>query len=224
MKTTLYPSLLILCLALPAFATSDTNTKKTPPVAAKSADTKKTVELKIKEPAPEFTATDAAGKTQKLADYKGKFVVLEWYNKDCPFVRKQYDSNKMQSLQEKFTATGKVVWFQVLSSGKGKEGYLDGPGAISQIATEKAKVTGALLDPSGKLARMYGAKSTPHMFIIDPKGALIYAGAIDSKRSADKEDIKTSENYVDAALNEALAGNPVTIAATTSYGCSIHYQ
>ncbi len=212
-------SLLFLCLTSSAFAVTSAKKAVTPKDVAPAAPV-------VGSPAPEFTADTATGSKQTLSALKGKFVVLEWYNKDCPFVRKQYDSNKMQGLQSEFTGKG-VAWFQVLSSGKGKEGFQDGPHALAQLKNEKSpESVGILLDPKGTLGKLYQAKTTPHMFIIDPKGVLIYAGAIDSKATAEKEDVKTSQNYVEAALNEAMAtpARPVTIAATKSYGCSVHYQ
>lgn len=171
--------------------------------------------------APDFSVNDANGKTQKLSAFKGKYVVLEWYNHDCPFVRKHYDSNNMQTLQKAYG--DKVAWLTVLSSKKGKEGYLTADEAKKNLTTEKASPTAFLLDAEGTMGKAYGAKTTPHMFVIDPKGKVIYMGAIDNKASADAEDIKTSTNYVKAALDEAMANKPVTTASSKPYGCGVKY-
>ncbi len=219
-------SLAAFCLSLPAWADSGnklTTSPTSPVTAPENAEAKAVVGSE----APDFKTKDSNGKTVTLASlrkkYADKFIVLEWFNKDCPFVRKHYDSHNMQKLQEKYTALG-VKWFQVLSSGKGKEGYQTGAQANAQAKTEDAHLTGILLDPSGKLGKLYGAKTTPDMYIIDPKGTLIYSGAIDSTKSANAEDIKTSKNWVDIALTEAMAKKQVSVASTTPYGCSVHYQ
>jgi len=176
----------------------------------------------VGQPAPDFSVVDSQGKTQSLAAYKGKYVVLEWLNHGCPFVRKHYDVGNMQKLQETYAAKG-VVWLSVVSSAKGKEGYVDAAGAEKERADNKSKAAAILLDAEGKVGKLYDAKTTPHMFIIDPSGKLIYAGAIDDKASADSKDIATSKNYVSKALDEALAGKPVADASTKAYGCSVKY-
>ncbi len=163
--------------------------------------------------APNFTGTDSHGKNHSLTDFKGKFVVLEWFNPDCPFVKAQYDPKHMQELQKLFTKKG-VVWLSVDSSAPGKQGHLTGDQANAVLKEKGASPTALLLDPEGKIGRLYGAKTTPHMFVIDPSGKLIYAGAIDDKQG---------KNYVRAALEEALAGKPVSVAATQPYGCSVKY-
>ena len=173
--------------------------------------------------APDFSVTDSKGKTQSVSQYKGKTVVLEWFNPGCPFVVKHYGSNNMQKLQEEFTGKG-VVWLTIDSSAPGKEGHLTAEQAEKQITEWKMKSSALLLDPDGKAGQTYGAKNTPHMFIINPEGKLVYMGAIDSKPSAKPEDIASSTNYVKAALDESMAGKPVTNASTKPYGCSVKYK
>jgi len=174
-------------------------------------------------PAPAFTnVKDTNGKTHNLADYKGKTVVLEWVNYDCPFVKKHYSSNNMQDLQRKYTAKG-VVWLSVNSSAPGKEGNYSIAEWKQKSAERKVAANAILLDPSGKTGKTYGAKTTPHMYIIDGAGVLQYQGAIDSTRSTDVADIKTSQNYVATALDELAAGKPVSTKETKAYGCSVKY-
>jgi len=173
--------------------------------------------------APDFSLTDAKGKTHSLSEYKGKYVVLEWFNKDCPFSKKHYVTGNMQKLQTAWTAKG-VVWLTVISSAPGTQGYVSAAEENDYMKQMNAKPTAALLDPDGDLGHLYGAKTTPHMFIIDPKGMLIYNGAIDSTSSPDPADIPNSTNYVNAALSEALAGKPVANPATNAYGCSVKYK
>ena len=177
---------------------------------------------KVGSAAPDFSATDSQGATQKLTQYKGKYVVLEWHNAGCPYVKKHYDSDNMQKLQRAWTAKG-VAWLTVISSAPGKEGFADASGARADVALHKAAPTATLLDPTGALGKMYGAKTTPHMFIIDPQGKLIYNGAIDDKPDADSASISGAKNYVSQALQEAMAGRPVSEASTTPYGCGVKY-
>jgi peroxiredoxin len=177
----------------------------------------------IGKPAPDFTLPDPQGKTHSLSSQKGKYVVLEWFNEGCPFVRKHYDSGNMQKLQSTYMGKG-VVWYSILSSAPGKEGYAAGADAAAQVTKNKMQSTALLLDPDGKAGRAYGAKTTPHMYIIDPKGTLIYRGGIDDKASADAEDIAKSRNHVQQALDEALAGKPVSMADTKPYGCGVKYK
>ncbi len=172
--------------------------------------------------APDFSATDSKGKTQSVSQYKGKYVVLEWFNPDCPFVKKHYGSGNMQKLQQEFTGKG-VVWLSIDSSAPGKEGNLSADQANAKMADMKMHSTALVLDPDGKAGRTYGAKNTPHMFIINPEGKLIYAGAIDSKDTANPADIATATNYVKAALDESLAGKAVTTSSSRPYGCSVKY-
>jgi len=177
---------------------------------------------KVGAPAPNFSLPAADGKTHSLGDFKGKYVVLEWFNPGCPFVQKHYKSDNMQTLQNEFTAKG-VAWLTIDSSAPGAEGNLSAEGAKKQMSEWKMGSTALLLDPEGKVGREYHATNTPHMFVVDPTGKLIYEGAIDSKASYDPGDIKGATNYVKAALEESMAGKPVANAETKAYGCSIKY-
>ena len=174
------------------------------------------------QPAPDFSLTDATGQKRSLSEYKGKYVVLEWTNPDCPFVKKHYGSGNMAKLQQYAKEKG-VVWLAIDSSAAGKEGYLSPDAAKAAAKKEYANCTDLLLDPDGTCGKLYGAKATPHMFVIDPKGTLVYAGAIDSIPSADVNDIAKAQNYVRVALDESMAGQPVKTAATKAYGCSVKY-
>lgn len=176
----------------------------------------------VGKPAPGFEATDASGKTQSLAANKGKWIVLEWANHECPYVKKHYGSGNMQQLQKDFTAKG-VVWMSVLSSAKGKEGYTDASTTLKISAENKSAATAILLDTNGKVGKAYGAKTTPHMFIINPEGTVVYAGAIDDNDSSDPKVIATSKNYVRMALDEGLAGKKITVASSRPYGCGVKY-
>jgi len=180
------------------------------------------VALPMGQSAPEFTLANLQGKPVKLSDYKGRYVVLEWVNPGCPFVQKHYNSGNMPRLQ-KDAAAHDVAWLTIDSTKSSHEDYKT-PQQLNAWLTEKgAAPTAALLDVDGKVGKLYEAKATPHMFVIDPQGKLIYAGAIDDKRSADVEDVKTANNYVQAALADARAGRPVAKASTQAYGCSIKY-
>jgi peroxiredoxin len=172
--------------------------------------------------APAFTATDSNGQARNLADLKGKYVVLEWTNSGCPFTVKHYATGNMQKLQKQWTSKG-VVWLTVLSSAPGKQGYKTSAEENAYVKEMNASPTAVLMDPDGKVGHMYGAKTTPHMFVIDPSGTVIYAGAIDDKPTTDKEDVSSAKNYVDAALSEALSGKAVVTASTQPYGCSVKY-
>ncbi len=172
--------------------------------------------------APEFKVKDAAGKEQSLAAYKGKFVVLEWVNPGCPFVRKHYDTSNMQSTQTAATAKG-AVWLTVSSTSPDAGDYKKPAELTAWLKEQGAKPTATLMDDDGKVGHAFGARTTPHMYVIDPQGKLVYAGAIDSKATARKEDVKSATNYVTAALDEAMAGKPVTKATSEPYGCSIKY-
>jgi peroxiredoxin len=173
--------------------------------------------------APDISATDSKGKTQTLSQYKGKYVVLEWFNPECPFVKKHYGSGNMQKLQEEFTGKG-VVWLTIDSNAPGLEGNLTAEQANQRIAEWKAHSTAFLLDPDGKAGRTYAAKNTPHMFVINPEGKIVYEGAIDSKATANPADIASSNNYVKTALDESLAGKTVTTPSSRPYGCSVKYK
>lgn len=179
--------------------------------------------VRVGEAAPDFTGTDSNGKTQKLSEYRGKYVVLEWTNKDCPYTKKHYESGNMQALQKEWTGKG-VVWLTILSSAKGEQGYLTAEQENVFLSKAKASPSAVILDPSGALGHEYSAKTTPHMFVIDPSGKLIYDGAIDDHATTDVSDIKSSKNYVSAALTEAMGGKPVATAYTRPYGCSVKYQ
>ncbi|MBI3505212.1 MAG: thioredoxin family protein [Proteobacteria bacterium] len=178
---------------------------------------------KIGEPAPAFEAVDTKGKKQKLSDYKGRFVVLEWKNHGCPYVKKHYESGNMQALQKRYTARG-VVWLSVISSAPGTQGYSTPAEADKDVASRKASPTAVLLDENGTLGHLYDATNTPDMYVVDPKGKLIYAGAIDDIRSADMEDVAKAKNYVAAALDASMAGKPVETASTKPYGCGVKYK
>jgi hypothetical protein len=176
----------------------------------------------VGKPAPPIQLQDVDGKTVRLDAFKGKFVVLEWVNFQCPFVGKHYGSGNMQSLQKKYTEEG-VVWLSICSSARGKQGYVTGPEAKKLLRERDAAPSRFLLDPRGRVGKAYGAKTTPHMFVIDPKGIVRYDGAIDDKPSTKREDLATAKNYLTAALDAALAGKKVEVAATQPYGCSVKY-
>jgi peroxiredoxin len=174
------------------------------------------------QPAPAFELTDTSGKSVTLADFKGRYVVLEWTNPGCPFVLKHYGSQNMQGLQKEATAKG-AVWLAISSTAQGHSDYLAPAALAAQYRQWGAAPTSMLMDDSGKVGRAYGARTTPHMYVIDPKGQLVYAGGIDDKRSANPEDVKTAKNFVRAALGEAMAGKPVSTPSATPYGCSVKY-
>lgn len=178
--------------------------------------------IEVNQAAPGFTLKDTLGIDHALSALKGKFVVLEWTNHDCPFVKKHYDSGNMQKLQKAYIEKG-VVWLSVNSSAEGKQGNYT-PEKWNELNKEKGvAATAVLLDPDGTVGKMYGAKTTPHMFVISPEGVLIYKGAIDDKPSVDPESLKDAKNYVAAALDAAMAGKPVETPATQAYGCSVKY-
>ena len=177
----------------------------------------------VGQPAPEFTATDINGKTVKLSDYKGKFVVLESYNLDCPFVQNHVKSGAMQELQKEVTAKG-GAWLIVNSVNAKSKSYRAPEAAQKEWAEHKLAATAWLDDNSATIARTYGMKTTPHMFVIDPSGTLIYNGAIDDHPTTDQSDIANSKNYVSLALTEAMSGKPVADPATRPYGCSVKYK
>jgi peroxiredoxin len=174
------------------------------------------------QPAPGFTLPGADGKSYALSSFKGKYVVLEWTNNECPFVRKHYESGNMQSQQKEMAAKG-VIWLSIVSSAPGKQGSVDAAQALELTKSRGAAPTAVLLDPSGEVGRKYEAKTTPHMFVVAPDGKLIYMGGIDSIASPDPDDIAKATPYVKVALAEAMSGKPVTNASTRPYGCSVKY-
>lgn len=179
-------------------------------------------QVKVGDSAPDFKLKSSLGKEVTLASNKGKWVVLEWTNYDCPFVKKFYSVGKMQELQKKYTDQG-VVWFQVNSSAPTKQGNFPAEEIVKLSAERKTVSTAYLIDEYGSVGKAYGAKTTPHFFIINPEGKVVYAGGIDSIKSAEPSDIPKAENYVQKALDEGLAGKPITTAETTPYGCSVKY-
>lgn len=180
-------------------------------------------DVEIDKPARDFTLKDSYGKTHKLSNYHGKFVVLEWVNFQCPFVGKHYNSGHMQKLQKMYGEKG-VVWFSICSSAPGKQGHFSAEKINAMMQEKEASPMAYLIDEEGTVGKMYGAKTTPHMFIIDLKGLLIYAGGIDDKRSTNLKDIETATNYVQAALDAAMAGKPVEVKQARPYGCSVKYK
>jgi peroxiredoxin len=177
---------------------------------------------KIGEPAPDFSAMASNGKTYRLSEFRGKFVVLEWHNNGCPYTRKHYESGNMQRLQRDWTEKG-VVWFTVISSAPGTQGYVTADQEKAYLSKMGATPTAALLDPSGEVGHLYDAKTTPHMIIINPQGVVIYDGAIDDHPTSDASDIPASKNFVSMALGDAMAGKPVSVATSRPYGCSVKY-
>ena len=178
---------------------------------------------RVGEPAPDFTGTGSDGRSYSLSQFRGKFVVLEWHNQGCPYTNKHYASGNMQNLQREWTVKS-VVWFTVISSAPGTQGYVTASEENSYLARMKAAPTAVLLDPSGQLGHLYDARTTPHMFVINPQGVLIYEGAIDDRPTTDQSDINGATNYVSLALTEAMAGKAVTTPATRPYGCSVKYE
>jgi len=176
----------------------------------------------VGKPAPDFTGADSAGKAHALSAYRGKRVVLEWTNHDCPFVGKHYRSGNMQATQKRATGDG-TVWLSVISSAPGEQGHVSGAQADNLTETRGAHPTAVLLDPDGKIGRLYDAVTTPHMYIVDTDGTLAYMGAIDSIRSWDEADVPKATNYVSQALGQLAAGQPVKPRGTRPYGCSVKY-
>ena len=173
--------------------------------------------------APDFTLTDTAGKTVRLSDFKGKHVVLEWVNPGCPYVRKHYDSANMQGTQKETTALG-VIWLVINSTESASYDYLPAAKLARWMTDQKAAPTVTLMDEDGKAGQSYGARTTPHLYIVNPQGTLIYAGGIDSIPSSRQEDVKTAVNYVKQGVRQALAGQPLSNPTTRPYGCSVKYK
>lgn len=172
--------------------------------------------------APAFTLADTSGKTVQLADFRGKYVVLEWTNPECPFVRKHYSSGNMQGLQREWGAR-EVVWLSINSTNADSYEFKTSAQMAQWMQAQDAAQKATLIDGTSAAARAYAARATPHMFVIDPAGNVVYNGAIDDRRTANPADAKLARNYVRAALTEAMAGKPVTVASTSPYGCSIKY-
>lgn len=213
------------CAGLAMLALSALPSGATSPVVHATESAAKPVPAASARPgaeAPDFTLTDAKGEAKTLSSYRGKWVVLEWVNYDCPFVKKHYKSGNMQKLQKELKAKG-VVWLSINSSAAGKQGHFEGTELVSRIASAKAEPDAYLLDTDGKVGRIYKAKTTPHMFVIDPTGKLAYAGAIDDHPSTEAADIPKSKNYVVAALEAGMAGKKVETTSTNSYGCGVKY-
>jgi len=173
--------------------------------------------------APDFTLPDSNGKTVSLADFKGKTVILEWTNHLCPYVGKHYGTGNMQKLQHEAAADG-IVWLSIISSAPGTQGYVDGAEANKLTVERKAAPTAVLLDPKGTVGHLYDARTTPHMYIIDATGKLVYMGGIDDTPTADWDDVKTAKNYVRAALDDMAKGRPVANPITRAYGCTVKYD
>lgn len=173
--------------------------------------------------APEFSLVDINGKVQKLSGYRGKYVVLEWFNSECPFVQKHYESGNMQALQARYTQKG-VVWLGINSTSSRHSNYRDPARSQAILKEWKSAPSAFVLDPDGKVGKQYGARTTPHMYVIDPKGTLVYVGGIDDKPSISQRDIATAKNLVAAALDESLSGKPVGTPYAMPYGCSVKYD
>ena len=178
---------------------------------------------KVGQTAPDFTATASNGKTFRLGDYRGKYVVLEWHNNGCPYVGKHYKSGNMQRLQKEWTGKN-VVWFTILSSAPGKQGYVTASEENAYLAKMQAAPTAALLDPNGEIGHLYDAKTSPQMVVINPEGIVIYDGAIDDKPTTDLSDVPAATNYVSLALEQAMTGKQVGMPSTRPYGCSVKYS
>ena len=176
----------------------------------------------IDKKAPDFKLKDTNGKEHSLSDFKGKYVVLEWNNFGCPFVKKHYNSKNMQQLQKKYTGKD-VVWLTINSSAPGKEGHFSSEELNKKIKEQDANMTAYLIDEKGTVGKTYGAKTTPHMYIVNPEGTLVYAGGIDDIASTDTDDIKKAKNYVAAALDAAMAGKKIETKTSQPYGCSVKY-
>lgn len=176
----------------------------------------------INKKAPDFTLADTKNQPVRLSDFKGKYVVLEWFNQACPFVKKHYESSNMQKLQKEYTGKG-VIWLSICSSAPGKHGYESSAEHERMFAEKHAVPSAILADPEGKVGRLYGVKNTPTMYVINPQGILIYAGAIDDTPGVDVSEISSAKNYVRAALDQSMAGKEVSTPQTKSYGCSVKY-
>ncbi|MGF1512983.1 MAG: redoxin domain-containing protein [Elainellaceae cyanobacterium] len=225
----------LLALAIASFGCqplSDTTATQSTDEAATAAQTEAqtgetqtdaAAPVRVGEPAPDFTAVDSQGNAHALSDFRGQVVVLEWTNHQCPFVAKHYGSGNMQALQADATAKD-VTWLSIVSSAPGKQGYVEADKANELTESRSASPTAVLLDPEGDIGRLYDARTTPHMFVINEDGVVEYMGAIDSIPSADTADLEKAENYVEAALTSVLADQPVETTASQPYGCSVKYD
>lgn len=173
--------------------------------------------------APDFSEKDISGKLRNLSEFKGKFLVLEWHNQGCPFVKKHYGSGNMQKLQKEVTAKG-IVWLSVISSAPGKQGYVTPEEEKEYLKKSQASPSAVLFDSDGTMGKAYGAKTTPQMVLISPQGKILYNGAIDDKPSTDQSDIPSAKNYISAAIDEALAGKLISVSTSQPYGCSVKYE
>jgi peroxiredoxin len=212
-------SYLVASLLVPLVLSSPT----TPLAGPSDEDASLQAKAAIDKPAPDFALVDINGKKHELADYKGKFVVLEWNNWNCPFVKKHYSKGNMQHLQKQYGEKG-VVWLTICSSAPGKQGYHDAKEHNEYIEKSGAAATAYLPDPDGTVGRLYAAKTTPHMFVIDRDGVLVYAGAIDDKPSTKTADLEDATNFVRLSLDEVMAGEAVSVKTSTPYGCSVKYK
>jgi peroxiredoxin len=181
-----------------------------------------TAQARIGAPAPAFALTDSNGRVLSLAEFNGKTVVLEWTNHDCPYVGKHYRGNNMQALQKKWTGQG-VVWLSVISSAPGQQGHVTPQQANKLTADRGAAPTAVVFDPTGKVGRAYSARTTPHMYVVNGEGTLVYMGGIDDQPTSKVEDLKRARNFVDEALSEISQGKPVSVTSSRAYGCSIKY-
>jgi peroxiredoxin len=217
----------LVLAAASGFAANGPERTASPGQSAQAVEQKaavaKTVAPRPGAQAPDFTLPDAQGSNHSLSDFRGKWVVLEWVNYDCPFVKKHYGSGNMQKLQADARAKG-AAWLSINSSAPGKQGHFEGAELGRRMAAVKAQPDFYLQDPEGKVGKAYNAKTTPTLFVIDPQGKVVYAGAIDDKPSTDQEDIPKAKNYVRVALDAAMAGKPVETASAPSYGCGIKYK
>ena len=206
---------LIILLALIFAATMFIN-------VTSESDKKTTIDAPVGEQAPNFEVMDANGNMRSLSEFEGQYVILEWLNHGCPYIRKHYDGNNMQQLQEKYTDQG-VVWLSVISSAPGEQGYMEPEEARQSIEEYGASPTAILLDPEGEMGQAYDARVTPHMFIIDPSGTVRYNGAIDDKPTPRASSLETAHNYIDAAMNSLMNGEEVEVKSNTPYGCNVKY-
>lgn len=206
------------CAADPAQSPSTSPTPTQPAAAPVAA----AADAAVRREAPDFTLRDTHGAEHRLSSYRGKVVVLEWVNHGCPFVKKHYGGGNMQALQRRTTSAG-VVWLSICSSAEGKQGFMDAAAWNDTIARTNTAATAVLLDAAGDTGRLYGARTTPHMFVIDAAGRIAYEGAIDDRPTSDAADIPAATNHVAAAVDAVLAGKPVANPSTKPYGCSVKY-